>query len=874
MTAPARMDTDINVSPRAGLALQMWPARHLGALAAAALLVLLGVAVWQHSTDRQSSSPPTAVAPLSAALGQAMPGYRVSATRGELRAANDAQGLGLSFSRSGVTLSAQKLRERVSLRSIGYGGSSSAVTAVAPTAVANRVTYEHGGISEWYANGPSGLEQGFTLRRAPVAAADMPVTLSMSLTGNARLSTATDARSVVLSGPRGAMLRYGELTATDARGRALPSSMQIIDGKLLLHIDTRGAAYPVRVDPLVQQGPKLEAEGETGAGRFGRSVALSADGNAALVSAPHNGGKSGAVWVFQRSGTTWTKQAALEIPKGEGDGYLGRSVAISEDGNTALIGAGSNHPEVGAAWVFTRSGSSWEQQGAKLTPTDEAGKGYFGTAVALSGDGNTALIGGPADEGGIGAAWVFTRSDSTWAQQGPKLLGGGEAGGGKFGGSVALSADGTTALIGGAADEGKIGAAWVFARSGSTWAQQGSKLLAGEEIEKGFFGTRVALSADGSTALIGGSHDNGWVGGAWVFARSGSTWTQQGPKLTGSGEVGEGQFGSSAALSASGGTALIGGKGDDGNLGGVWEFARSGSSWVQQGSKLIGGEESGEGEFGYSLAVSSDATTALVGGLGDGGGLGAAWVFAGTPAEPEPPPSGGGTSGTSGGDSGTPGTPSSSGTTTDGTTDTPKRAAIFVLSSTSTGVTVPPPVLGITGNITSISGSVRFLLPGSGHFVTLVGTQQIPYGSIIDATHGSVSVTAVLPNGRTETGRFFDGKFLLTQSRNGTIVATLKGGNFSVCPRRQRARGSSVAVSSARRASSKHVVRKLWADAHGNFSTRGNTAAGAVLGTKWLTEDLCEGTLIRVTRDKVKVTDLIRHRSRTVFAGHKELVKP
>jgi hypothetical protein len=351
-------------------------------------------------------------------------------------------------------------------------------------------------------------------------------------------------------------------------------------------------------------------------------------------------------------------------------------------------------------------------------------------------------------------------------------------------------------------------------------------------------------------------------------ARAGSTWTQQGPKLTGSGEVGEGQFGSSAALSADGNTALIGGRGDDGNLGAVWVFAHSGSSWVQQGSKLIGGEESGEGQFGYSLAVSSDATTALTGGLGDGGEVGAAWVFAGTPTEPEPP-NGGGTSGTSGGQSGTSGTQSSS-----STAGPPKRAAIFVLSSTSSGVTVPPPVLGKTGNITSISGRVRFLLPGARHFVTLLGTQQIPYGTIVDATHGSVSITAALPNGRTETGRFFDGEFLLTQRRNGMVVATLRGGSFAVCPRHQRATGSRVAVSSARRASSKHVVRKLWADAHGSFSTQGHSAAGAVLGTKWLTEDLCEGTLIRVTRDKVKVTDLVRHHSRIVHAGHQELVKP
>src|SRR4029079_5616181 len=78
------------------------------------------------------------------------------------------------------------------------------------------------------------------------------------------------------------------------------------------------------------------------------------------------------------------------------------------------------------------------------------GEGEFGASVALSGDGNTALIGGPADDDGKGAAWVFTRAGSTWTQQGAKLTGTGESGEGRFGDSVALSGAGNTALIGGA----------------------------------------------------------------------------------------------------------------------------------------------------------------------------------------------------------------------------------------------------------------------------------------------------------------------------------------------------------------------------------------------------------------------------------------
>ena len=93
--------------------------------------------------------------------------------------------------------------------------------------------------------------------------------------------------------------------------------------------------------------------------------------------------------------------------------------------------------------------------------------------VSLSADGNTALVGGWKDDSTKGAAWVFTRSGGVWSQQGPKLTGGGESGEAGFGTSVALSADGNTALIGGPGDNGRQGAAWVFTRSGSTWTQQG-----------------------------------------------------------------------------------------------------------------------------------------------------------------------------------------------------------------------------------------------------------------------------------------------------------------------------------------------------------------------------------------------------------------
>jgi hypothetical protein len=412
--------------------------------------------------------------------------------------------------------------------------------------------------------------------------------------------------------------------------------------------------------PLVQQGSKL-TDGETsGTGYFGRAVALSADGDTALVGAPLAGDEGGAATVFARSGSAWGTQATLtDGEAGLDEGHFGHSVALSADGDVAVVGAPTYGGADGAAWVFTRSGSTWARQ-AKLTATGETGEGRFGTAVALSADGGTVAVGAPGDTHDLGAVWVFTGAGSSWTQQ-AQLTGAQESGDGSLGRGVALSADGNTLLAGAPGDGHYVGAAWVFARTGTTWSEQGGKLTGGtEEAGEARFGHSVALSADGDTALVGGRNDDGKLGAAWVFARAGATWAQQGAKLTpASGEAGAAEFGYSVALGGDGERALIGGYRNGGGVGAVWLFARSGSSWAQEGEKLTGGEASGRAWFGSGVALSADARTGLVGGVGDDGKAGAAWVF-GTPESLEPPlgpppPGGQASPGTQSGGGGAPG---------------------------------------------------------------------------------------------------------------------------------------------------------------------------------------------------------------------------
>jgi hypothetical protein len=540
-----------------------------------------------------------------------------------------------TFTASGVALRVAGGTLGLSLTAVGRGAHRNALSAVAPTAAANQVVYRYGSISESYRNGPYGLEQGFTVSRRPSAGTG-PLVLVLR-TGGTLTPTRVGSQVLFAARTGTTKLSYGQLSAVDATGRRLPARIRVRSGALQLLIDDSNAKYPLRIDPFIQQGTKLTGEGEVSGGgygvSFGGSVALSADGNTALIGGPGDDLGAGAVWVFTRSGATWTQAGEKLTGGGEsGKGFFGGSVALSADGNTALVGGAEDDKGAGAAWIFIRTGATWTQAGEKLTGGGESGAGEFGKSVALSLDGTTALIGGPADDSMLGAAWVFIRAGSSWAQQGEKLIGTGASGDRYFGGSLALSSDGDTALIGGPAVGGDWGAAWVFTRSGSTWTQQGEELAGlGRENSAGRFGEAVALSADGGTALIGSGYDDADSGSAWVFTRSGSTWTQQGEKLTGSGESFTGVFGASVALSADGNLALIGGVADDLTTGAAWIFARSGSTWTQQGEKLTGGGESGKGVFGASVALSADGNTALIGGPADGTS-GAAWAFVNPPS--------------------------------------------------------------------------------------------------------------------------------------------------------------------------------------------------------------------------------------------------
>jgi len=380
-----------------------------------------------------------------------------------------------------------------------------------------------------------------------------------------------------------------------------------------------------------QEGPKLVGTGDVGTARQGTSVAISADGNTVLVGGSGDSAGVGAAWVFTRNGGVWMQQGTKLVGTGAVGFYVyqGYSVSLSADGNTAIVGGYNDSGGRGAAWVFSRSGSAWTQQGAKLVGTGYKGSAYQGWSVSLSADGNTAFVGGYYDNGGAGAAWVFTRSEGVWTQQGTKLVGAGAVGSAYQGSSVSVSANGNTAIVGGYGDNGGAGASWVFTRSGVVWTQEGTKLIGSGASGNAQQGYSVSLSSDGSTAVVGGKNDSGGAGAAWVFTRAAGVWTQQGTKLVGTGAVGATVYqGTSASLSSDGNTAFVGGPRDNGNAGAAWVFTRTEGDWTQQGAKLVGTGAVAKSRQGRSVSLSADGNMALIGGDNDNLGTGAAWVFA------------------------------------------------------------------------------------------------------------------------------------------------------------------------------------------------------------------------------------------------------
>jgi uncharacterized repeat protein (TIGR02543 family) len=481
-----------------------------------------------------------------------------------------------------------------------------------------------GGLTEWFVNDARGLEQGWTLARRPEhVGIDGPIRLHLAVRGSLRPQVSGEGASVAFMSEAGsAALTYGGLKAWDADGKVVQARFadgEVADTSLCVVVDDKDARYPITIDPIAQQA-YLKASNPDVHDFFGSCVAAS--GDTVVVGArdedssatgvngiqdDNSASNSGAAYVFVRSEGAWSQQAYLKASNtGAGDNF-GCDVAIS--GDTIVIGAwyenssatGVNGNQAdnsasasGAAYVFVRTGTTWSQQ-AYLKASKTGAVDQFGLAVAVSGDtvvvgargedsNATGVNGNQADNSASssGAAYVFVRSGTTWTQQAYLKASNTEAGD-LFGHSVAVSND--TVVVGAYEDSSAIGvngdqsdnsaanagAAYVFVRSGTTWTQQ-AYLKASNTGAFDVFGVTVAAS--GNTLVIG------------TLGESSSATGVNGDQMN------------DLAL----------------NSGAAYVFVRSGANWSQQAYLKASNTEAGD-YFGVSVAVAGD--TVLVGAYGE-----------------------------------------------------------------------------------------------------------------------------------------------------------------------------------------------------------------------------------------------------------------
>ena len=353
---------------------------------------------------------------------------------------------------------------------------------------------------------------------------------------------------------------------------------------------------------------KTTISGGVSSDQYGYSVSLSTDGSTAAIGAVGVSSNTGAVFILVKTGAVWVLQQKLTASDQVAGDQFGSAVSLSSDGAMVLIGAPSKASNAGAAYIFTRTGSTWTPQ-QKLVSTDIAAGDYFGISVSLSGDGLYGVIGAYYKTNYTGAAYVFIRSGSTWTQQ-QKLAGTDIVAADVFGVSVSISATGTMVLVGAYNKSSTAGAAYVFTRSGVAWTQQ-QKLVSTDIAASDYFGYSVYLSGDTTTAVVGSFGKTSFTGAAYVFTRSGSVWTQQ-AKLVASAPATSDYFGRSVCMSNNGSVVLVGAYGRTSATGICHAYTRTGSTWsvqqVIQASDAVFDEY-----FGWSTAMSSDATIALVG---------------------------------------------------------------------------------------------------------------------------------------------------------------------------------------------------------------------------------------------------------------------
>lgn len=350
--------------------------------------------------------------------------------------------------------------------------------------------------------------------------------------------------------------------------------------------------------PLLGESISVSDDGKTIlAGAWGSDNPASAAGSASFFYKDVNGNWSGATQIFASDKT--------------GDDNFGEVVAISGNGQVAVIGAQGESSNGGSAYIFTRSGNSWIERTKITSPNANA---QFPTSIAISTDGSTIALGEHTYNSLQGRVAVYTRSGDVWSQQGSYITASDYAANAQFGSAVALSSDGNLMIIGASGANGGVissGKLYIFTRTGTTWTQRNT-LTANTPIAYEFMGHSISLSKDGTTLAVGSATSNGNV---YIFNGNQYTWTQSAVILSESA-----YFGSTLSISGNGEVLVIGSPNDViggvSNSGSAYIYAKNNTSWIMV-NKLTKTIPTEWDKFGVSVDISEDGLVVFIGCRGD-----------------------------------------------------------------------------------------------------------------------------------------------------------------------------------------------------------------------------------------------------------------
>ncbi|WP_437589481.1 FG-GAP repeat protein [Sorangium sp. So ce1000] len=503
-----------------------------------------------------------------------------------MSALNPAHGLLSEFTSAGVvvTRESSEAAGRITMKLARYGCEGELVpldVVAEPRGANNRVELEYRApsagvnVTEWYLNGPLGLEQGFSLDSPPPCRSEGEgrVELEIALGGDLSPQLSEDGQSMELFDASGAaVLRYADLVVQDARGNVLPAEIRLSEAHASIVVDDTGAIYPLEIDPLIATEQQvLYASNASSDDYFGWSVAVS--GSTAVVGAMG----AEAAYVFVRDGASWSQAAVLKPSDGLPGDFFGVSVAI--DGDTIVVGNSASARSIGrrAAYVFERSGGVWRERQKLVAQDSPGGDSRFGYAVAASG--NTIMVGAPNDYG-PGGAYIFVRSGAAWVQQAELAPSHDTRDQG-----YAVALDGDTAVMGSDCDDGSSAHScqvYVFTRAGDAWSEQAVLYPPVGPTPHYRFGGSLSLSSE--TVAVGTIVYNEYGPdrlATVVFARGEGAWTRQAMLYSDDVDApGWNGWFRNASVAVSGDRLILGGSDDGGR--GPRIFARIGGVWTPQ----------------------------------------------------------------------------------------------------------------------------------------------------------------------------------------------------------------------------------------------------------------------------------------------------